>query len=84
MLQGYLADKKMLPLRGPPWGPEHRPTAGSYGVAFSYERGTPVLESKDMHRTYMEGGRIPRLGIKIHVQGYLVYKETYTKETERT
>ena len=40
-LQGYLAHKKPPPTRTP-LDPRHGPTEGSYGVAFSYERGTPV------------------------------------------
>ena len=30
-------------LLGPPYGPRHGPTVGSYGGAVSYEQGTPVL-----------------------------------------
>ena len=41
-LQGYLADKNTTTPRGPPSGPRHRPTVGSYGTVFSYERATPV------------------------------------------
>ena len=41
-LQGYLAYKKTPTPLGPPQDPRHRPTAGSLGGAFSYERGTPV------------------------------------------
>ena len=41
-MQGYLADKKQPPPLGPPWGPRHRPTAGSGGGALSQERGAPV------------------------------------------
>ena len=41
-LQGYLAQKKQPPPPGPPLGPRHGRTVGSYGEAFSYERGTPV------------------------------------------
>jgi hypothetical protein len=37
-LQGYLAHKKPHPSRSPPG-----PTVGSWGGAFSYERGTPGL-----------------------------------------
>ena len=29
------------PPLGPPYGPRHRPTVGSWGGAVSYERGTP-------------------------------------------
>ena len=32
------------PPLGPPRGPRHMPTAGSWAVAFSYERGTPAHE----------------------------------------
>jgi hypothetical protein len=40
--QGYLAHKKtQLPL-GPPQEPRHGRTVGSYRVAVSYERGSPV------------------------------------------
>ena len=31
---------------GPPYGPRHWATVGSYGEAFSYERGTPVPSEK--------------------------------------
>jgi len=41
-LQGYLAHKKTPTPLGPPYDPRHRPTVGSSGGAFSYERGTPV------------------------------------------
>jgi len=41
-LQGYLAHKKTPNPLGPPEGPRHSPTVGSYGGAVSYERGTPV------------------------------------------
>jgi hypothetical protein len=37
MLQVYLAHKKPRPPLGPPEGPRHRPTVGSYGQAFPYE-----------------------------------------------
>ena len=37
-VQGYIALRK----RPPPWGPRHRHTVGSYGLALSYERGAPV------------------------------------------
>ena len=41
-IQGYLAHKKTpIPL-GTPWGHRHRLTVGSYGEAFSYQRGTHV------------------------------------------
>jgi len=42
--EGYLAHKKPHPPLGPPKGPMHIPTVGSYGVAVSYERGTPVMK----------------------------------------
>ena len=41
-LQGYLAHKKLPTPLGLPQGPRHGPTVGSYGVAVSYKRGTPV------------------------------------------
>ena len=41
-VQGYLAHKKTPPPLGPPYNPRHGYTVGSYGVAVSYERGTPV------------------------------------------
>ena len=41
-IQGYLAHKKPPPPLGPPQGPRQRPSVGSYGVAFSDERVTPV------------------------------------------
>ena len=42
-VQGYLAHKKTPPPPpGPPKGPRHRLTVGSWEGAFFYERGTPV------------------------------------------
>ena len=40
--QGHLARKKEPHPLGPPEEPRHGPIAGSYGVAVSYERGTPL------------------------------------------
>ena len=42
-LQGYLAHKKAPTSLGPPEEPRHGSFEGSYGVAVSYERGTPVV-----------------------------------------
>jgi hypothetical protein len=42
-IQGYLAEKKTPRPLGPPQEPRHGPTEGSYGVAVSHKRGTPVL-----------------------------------------
>ena len=39
---GNLVHKKPSNPLGPPQDPRHRPTVGSQGGAFSYERGTPV------------------------------------------
>ena len=44
-VQGYLVHTKPPFPLGPPYGPTHRPTVGSWGGAFSHERGTPVLKS---------------------------------------
>ena len=41
-LQGDLAHKKQDTPLGPPQGPRHSPTVGSYGGDVSYERGSPV------------------------------------------
>jgi len=43
-VQRRLAHKKAPSSLGPPQGPRHRhrPTVGSWGEVFSYERGTPV------------------------------------------
>ena len=41
-LQGYLVHKKSPNPIGPPYGRGHGPTVGSYGVAVSYKRRTPV------------------------------------------
>ena len=41
-VQGYLAHKKTPNPLWPPYEPRHRSTVGSQGIAFSYERGTPV------------------------------------------
>ena len=42
-IQGYLAHKKPPPPLGPPQGPGHRPTVGSWEESRCHERGTPVL-----------------------------------------
>ena len=42
MEQEYLAQKKQPPHKGPQKEPRHGPTVGSYGMAVSHERGTPV------------------------------------------
>ena len=42
-LQGYLARKKTLTPLGPPQGPRHGPTVGSWEAAVSYQRGAPVI-----------------------------------------
>ena len=42
VLRGYLTYKKTHPPLGPPYEPRHGPSVGSYGVAVSYKRGTPV------------------------------------------
>ena len=44
-LQRYLAHKKPPLSLGTPQEPRHGPTEGSYGVAVSYKRGTPVPDS---------------------------------------
>ena len=41
-VQGCLANKKTPTPLGHSQAPRHRPSAGSWGVAFSYGRGTPV------------------------------------------
>jgi len=41
-LQGYLAHKKQPPPLGPPQGPGHFVTTGSWGGTVSYDRGIPV------------------------------------------
>jgi hypothetical protein len=41
-VQRYLAHKKKITSLGPPQGPGHSPTVGSYDRAFSHERGNPV------------------------------------------
>jgi len=43
-VQGYFAHKKPPPPPGPPYEPRHGPTVGSYWVACSHERGTPVWQ----------------------------------------
>ena len=48
-LQGYLAHKKTPTPPGPPKDPRHRPTVGSEGGAFPYERGTPVNPQPSPH-----------------------------------
>jgi hypothetical protein len=56
--------------RPPPWDPRHRPTVGSYGVAFSYERGTPVQGWAPSTRAMgMRSQWLQRL------QGYLAHKK---------
>ena len=39
---GRYRDTSLIRKRPPPRGPRHRATVGSYGEAFSYERGTPA------------------------------------------
>ena len=63
-LQGYLAHKKMPTPLGPPYDPRHRPTVGSLGWRFSYERGTPVgrggeCRERRRARVGMCGGEAP-------------------------
>jgi len=41
-VQGYLFHKKTLSPLGTPSDPRYSPTVGSFGVAVSYVRGTPV------------------------------------------
>ena len=48
-VQGYLAHKKRYPPLGPPSGPRHSPTVGSWGSAVSHERGTPVAVAVGPH-----------------------------------
>ena len=42
VVQGFIAHKKHPSSLGPPQGPRHVPTVGSYGEAVSYERCDPV------------------------------------------
>ena len=49
VLQAYLDHKKLLPPLGPPQGPRHSPTVGSWGGAVSYERDTPVTPPPHCH-----------------------------------
>ena len=46
--KGYLAHKNPPPSPGPPYESRHGPTVGSYGVAVSYEQGTPA-QGGDVH-----------------------------------
>ena len=41
-VQGFFAHKKTPPPPGPPYVPRHSPSVESWGVAFFYERSTPV------------------------------------------
>ena len=59
--QEYLAHKKQPTSLGPPEGPRHSPTVGSWVGAVSYERGTPItpepepqLETFDVLREWWE------------------------------
>jgi len=54
-VHGFLAHKKIPIPPGLPQDPRHKPTVGSQGVLFSYERGTPVLQ-KCAHTADFEGG----------------------------
>jgi len=64
-VQGYLAHKKTPTRLGPPQEPRHGPTVGSYAVAVSYERGTPVqtilpaLHARGAPRKREIGGLLP-------------------------
>ena len=51
-VQGYLAHKNTPTPVGPPEGPRHMTSVGSYGAAVSYERGTPV-ERMRLLATYL-------------------------------
>ena len=55
-LQGYLAHDKPPPPLGPPYEPRYDPTAGSYGVAVSYKRGTPVINGLSQREEVAERG----------------------------
>ena len=51
---GVPRSQKNARLLGPPWGPGHRATEGSYEGAFSYERGTAVVASVDSKVTALQ------------------------------
>ena len=57
--------RKRPPPPGPAEGPRHSPTVGSYGEAFSYERGTPV---------HTRGGDLEQASALVPLQGYLAHK----------
>jgi len=65
-LQGYLAHKKRRPPLGPPQGPRHSPTVGSYVGAVSFERGTLVLTPPRVH-VRREGPEDPSIEHSINV-----------------
>ena len=73
-VQGYLAHKKQPPLLGPPWDPRYSPTVGSWWIAVSYERGTPVVASRGIPATVRGLGAVS-------LQGYLAYKKPHVPRT---
>ena len=59
IIRGFLAHKKTPTPLGPPQGPNHSPTVGTYRAAVCYEQGTPVhcqLEWFDIKSTPHESG----------------------------
>ena len=64
-VQGYLAHKKPPSPLGPPYEPKHGPTVGSYGVAVSYERGTPVRQ--EIHRVGVSDISSRRSRLSVHI-----------------
>jgi hypothetical protein len=67
--------RNISPSLGPPWGPRHGPTAGSYGVAVSYKRGTRVRSHTPQPQ--LEPEPDPKAGAKFEaaVQGYLAHNK---------
>jgi hypothetical protein len=52
-LQGFLARQKPSPPLQPPHDPSFSPTAGSYGVAFSWKRGSRERAQKNVGETFI-------------------------------
>ena len=66
--------RKRTPL-GPPYVPRHSPSVGSWGVAVSYERGTPVFSS-------CHSGFVAQIRQLQSVKGPRSHRRGETKSTE--
>ena len=74
-LQGYLAHTKQPLSIGQPQDPRHSRTVGSWGGAFSYERGTPVHRACLIAATCGYPMQLMEQPRGCRVQGYLAHKK---------